>query len=110
MSARGYRHNRLRGRKGGGQPSFFFDWRRSSLGESRKRETLSVNPPLTLSSNKEAQSDDEVLCEIEDYFEEAKKGEPVQVGDLPQYVLSSHAWLEQVHLVVWILLIVEHRL
>ena len=34
-----------------------------------------------------------VFHEIEDYFDEAEKGEPVQFGDPPQYVLSSHAWL-----------------
>ena len=43
--------------------------------------------------NKEAQFDDEVFHEIEDYFEEAERKEPVQVGDPPQYVLSSHAQL-----------------
>ena len=53
---------------------------------------MPINPP-TPSSNEEAQSDDEVFCEIEDYFDEAEKGEPIQVGDPPQYVLSSHAWL-----------------
>ena len=51
-----------------------------------------VNPP-TLPSNEEVQYDDEVFREIEDYFEDAEKGEPIQVGDLPQYVLSSRAWL-----------------
>ena len=46
------------------------------------------------SSNEEAQSNDEVFREIEDYFGEAKKGgDPVQVGDPPQYVLSPHARL-----------------
>ena len=49
--------------------------------------------PLTLSSNKEVWFDDEVFREIKDYFEEAERREPVQVGDPPQYVLSSHAWL-----------------
>ena len=52
---------------------------------------MSVNPPLALCSNEEAQSNDEVFREIKDYFEEAERGEPVQVGDPPQYVLSSHA-------------------
>ena len=56
----------------------------------RKRKTLPVNPP-TLSSNEEAQSDNEVFREIEDYFDEAERGEPAQVGDPPQYVLSSQA-------------------
>ena len=45
-------------------------------------ETFPVNPS-TLSSNEEAQSNDEVFCEIEDYFDEAERGEPVQVGDPP---------------------------
>ena len=54
---------------------------------------MSINPPPTVSLNKEAQSDDEVFCEIEDYFEEAERGEPIQVGDPPQYVLSTHARL-----------------
>ena len=53
---------------------------------------MSVNPP-TLSSNKEVDSTDEVFRDIEDYFDEAKRGDPVQVDDPPQYVLSSHAWL-----------------
>ena len=38
---------------------------------------MSINPPLMLSSNKEAQSHDEVFREIEDYFEEAERGEPI---------------------------------
>ena len=54
--------------------------------------TLSVKPPV-LSLNEEAQSNDEVFHEIEDYYEEAEKGEPVQVNDPLQYVLSSHARL-----------------
>ena len=52
-----------------------------------------VNPPPMLSSNEEAQSDDEVFREIEDYFEETERGDPVQLDDPPQYVLSSHAQL-----------------
>ena len=71
---------------------FLIDERHSSFGEGRRRETLPVNP-LTPSSNKEAQSNDEVFCEIDNYFDEVEKGEPVKVGDSPQYVLSSHAWL-----------------
>ena len=34
---------------------------------------MPVNPPM-LSSNEEAQSDDEVFREIEDYFDEAERG------------------------------------
>ena len=30
---------------------------------------------------------------IEDYFDEAEREDPIQAGDSPQYVLSSHAWL-----------------
>ena len=82
MFGRGDRRNRRQGREGGGQPSFFFDGRRSSFGEGRRMETFPVNPS-TLSSNEEAQSNDEVFYEIEDYFDEAERGEPVQVGDPP---------------------------
>ena len=78
--------------RGGGKPFFFFDARRSSSNEGRRRETLLVNH-LMPSSNKEAQSNDKVFCKIEDYFDEVERGESVQVGDPPQYVLSSHAWL-----------------
>ena len=93
MFGRGHRHNCRQGRDSGWRPSSFFDGRRSFFGEHHRRETLPVNPPLVLFSNKEAQSDNKVFWEIEDYFEEAKRGEPVQVGDPPQYVLFSHAWL-----------------
>ena len=53
---------------------------------------MPVNLPM-LSLNEEAQSNDEVFREIEDYFDEAEREELVQVGDPPQYVLSSHTWL-----------------
>ena len=71
MSGRGHKHNHLRGHEGGGRPSSFFDGRRSSFGKRRRRETLSVNPSPALSLNEEAQSNNEVFREIEDYFEEA---------------------------------------
>ena len=54
---------------------------------------MPVNPSPMLFLNKEVQFDDEVFHEIKDYFEEAERGEPIQVGDPPQYVLSSHAQL-----------------
>ena len=85
MSGIGHGRNRRWGRKGGGRPSFF-DGKHSSFGEGHRTKTLSVNP-LTTSSNEEVQYDDEVFRKIEDYFDEAKRGEPVQVGDPPQYVL-----------------------
>ena len=111
MSGRGHKRNRRRGHWGSGQPPFFFDGRHCSFSEHHRRETLSINLPPMLSSNEEAQYDDEVFCEIEDYFKEAKRGEPVQVGDPPQYVLShmlSYLW-EQVHLVGPVLRLVERR-
>ena len=89
MSGRGHKHNRRRGCEGGRQPSFFFDGRRSSFGEGHRRKTFPINP-LPLSLNEEGQSDDKVFHEIEDYFDEAERGEPLQVGDPPQYVPSSH--------------------
>ena len=77
ISGRGHMHNRCRGCEGGGWPSSFFDWRRSSFDEHRRRETLSINTSSMLSSNEEVQSNDEVFSEIEDYFEEAERGEPI---------------------------------
>ena len=52
-----------------------------------------VNPPHALSSNGKTYSDDDVFREIENYSEEAKRGDHIQVVDPPQYVLSLHAWL-----------------
>ena len=59
------------------------------FGEGRRRETLSVNLHPTFYSNKEVQSDDEVFHEIEDYFDEAERGEPIQVRD-PLSMYSPH--------------------
>ena len=49
---------------------------------------MSVNPLSALSSNKEAQSDNEVSCKLEDYIKEVDKGEPIQVGDPPLTLLA----------------------
>ena len=81
MSGRGHRCNRHRGCEGGGRPLFFYG-RCSSFGKGRRREILLVNPP-TPSSNEETHFEDEVFHEIEDYFDEVEKGEPIQAGDPP---------------------------
>ena len=77
MFGRGHKRNRHRGCEGGGPPYSFFDGRRSTFNEHRRRKTQLVNPPPALSSSKEPQSDNEVFHEIKDYLEEAKRGEPV---------------------------------
>ena len=82
MSGRGHRRNHRRGCERGKRYSFFFDRRRSSFSEGRKREILPVNPP-TPSSNKAMHYDNEIFQKIEDYFDEAERGEPVQAGDPP---------------------------
>ena len=83
MFGRGHERNRHQGCRGGRQLPSFFDGIPSSFGGLHRGETPVVNPPLALPFKEEMHSNDDIFREIEDYSEEAKRGDQVQDVDPP---------------------------